>query len=87
MVETRLKDRKVGDERIVLIGGHPRWQKFFKKDNPTVKVISPNKKIINRGILDHIDRVFINTHHLSHNQYESYMNLIKTRKIPVEYVR
>lgn len=73
--------------KVVLIGGHPRWQKFFKRDNPDVVVIHPKRKVIPHGLLDHADKVLINTHHLPHNQFESYMNIIRAKKIPIQYVR
>ena len=88
MTQTKVKGRMVVDEKkVVLIGGHPRWQKFFKKDNPHVTIVSDKNRTSPRGILDHADKVLINTNHISHTKYVAYMNLIKSKGIEVQYVR
>lgn len=88
MQQIKLKGRMMFNaKKVLLIGGHPRWQKFFKKDNPEVTVISPKSKIIPKGILNKVDKVLINSNHLPHNQFISYMNLIKLKNIPIQYVK
>lgn len=74
-------------KKVVLIGGHPRWQKYFKMDNPDVIIIPDDTRTSPRGILDYADKVLINTNHISHTKYEAYMNLIKAKGIQVQYVR
>ena len=88
MEQIKLKGRMVlNEKKVILIGGHPRWQKFFKKDNPHVIVVSDKQRVVPRGILNNADKVLINTNHISHTKYISYMNIIKERGIPVQYVR
>ena len=86
MLESRIKEKKI-KKNSILIGGHPRWQKFFMMDNPEVKVINPQKKQIDSRILMNASTIYLNIHHMKHSQYETVMNVVRKNNLPIQYVR
>ena len=82
---TQFQHRVVEDKKGVLIGGHPRWQKEFKSNNPRIRVLEDKKKF-KAEIVKGASVIYVNTHHISHNHYEILMGISRKNNIPVVYV-
>lgn len=70
-------------KKTLLIGGHTRWQKFFSRKFPKVKVIRDNDSRFDVKALAKYELILLNTEHMAHKQY----NKVKDLTIPVMYVK
>lgn len=69
----------------ILLGGHPRWQKFFKQKYPFVKIIRDNSRSFNVDKIATCDLLLINSLHMNHAQMQKIQKVLKS--VPYRYVK
>lgn len=74
-------------KNTVLIGGHARWQKFFKQHHPGVKMYDGNNASFNaNAITSKTPLVLINVTHMCHPAYWKLRNRLKETGTKWEYI-
>ena len=70
----------------VLIGGHPRWQKFFKQAYPDTVIVDGVNPNFNAGLFNKkTPLVLINPLHMKHSVFHKLMPLLRRFNIKHEY--
>ena len=73
-------------EGTILVGGHPRWQKYFKKAYPLVEVVDgTNPGLNDKMFTKRTPLVLINPMHMSHAVFYKLMPVLKRRRIKYRY--
>ena len=80
----------MGDEAFpegtLLVGGHPRFQKFFKQAHPEVTLVDGTAKSFNTAMINaSTPLVLINPRHMSHPVWWKLMPMIKRHNVPYSY--
>ena len=71
----------------ILFGGHPRWQKFFSKNHPAIKIYDGNKASFNQDcITKTTPLVLVNVTHMNHPTYWRLRNRLKETGVKWEYI-
>ena len=71
----------------ILIGGHPRWQKFFKKHHPGIRTYDGNNASFNAdSITSSTPLVLLNVTHMCHPAYWKLRNRLKETGAKWQYI-
>ena len=72
--------------KVVLIGGHEKWQQRMKKLLPNFIFIHPDQANFDTKLLEGIDIVFIYVNYLNHGIYYRTMSAIERKNVKVSYI-
>ena len=71
----------------VLVGGHPRWQKFFAQGHKDVKILDgSNASLHVETISASTPLVLVNTTHMCHGAYQKLQNVLQRTGVPWEFI-
>ena len=71
----------------VLIGGHPRWQKFFAQNHPHVKILDGNRANFRESaITEATPLVLVNTTHMCHAVYRRLRKVLDKAGVKWDFI-
>lgn len=76
----------INGHAVLVIGGHPTWQKQIKEKLPDIDVIPADMLGFEPSNLGNIELVVFNTAHLNHAMYYKIINFVRKNKIKVCYI-
>jgi len=76
----------VNSPAILIVGGHPNWQKQIKDKLPDVNIVPADMLSFDPGSLGAVKLVVFNTAYLNHGMYYKMINYARKNKIKVCYV-
>ena len=76
----------VNSPAILIVGGHPNWQKQIKDKLPDVNIIPADMLSFDPGSLGTVRLVVFNTAYLNHGMYYKIINFVRKNKIRVCYI-
>ncbi len=75
------------EQRIIIIGGHPKWINKMKGYFPDWDYISPSPTgTIPASIVEKADKVYFFTDTISHSAYYKYINAVRERNVKFGYI-
>jgi len=78
--------KAVNSPAILIVGGHPNWQKQIKDKLPDVNIVPADMLSFDPGSLGAVKLVVFNTAYLNHGMYYKMINYARKNKIKVCYV-
>ena len=71
----------------ILVGGHPRWQKFFAQGHKEVKILDGSTASIHvESISAATPLVLVNTTHMCHGAYQKLQNVLQRTGVMWEFI-
>ncbi len=75
------------EQRVIIIGGHPKWINKMKGYFPDWDYISPSPTgTIPASIVEKADKVYFFTDTISHSAYYKYINAVRERNVKFGYI-
>lgn len=78
--------RAVNSPAVLIVGGHPGWQKQIKEKLPDVTLVPADMLGFDPNNLGNIRLVVFNTAYLNHGMYYKIINFVRKNKIKVCYL-
>jgi len=85
-IEESINPEIFNNYKVVVLGGHEKWQQRMKELLPNFIFIHPDNLNFDTRILDDIDVVFVYVNYLNHSIYHKTMGAIEGKGVRVEYL-
>lgn len=82
--KTNIKD--IDHSNILIVGGHPNWQKQLKEQLPNIRIVDTDALNFNPDLLSNIEIIIFNTAYMNHAMYYKMIAYIRKHGIHVGYI-